>query len=253
MELIDTHCHLFLEEFDSDVQAVVQRSVHQGISTIINPNVDETTLDALDKICSDFPDICKPAYGIHPCSVKENYKSLLSLIEKTLTNNKAVAIGEIGLDLYWDKTFYKEQVEVFEIQLQWAKETHLPVIIHTRDAMEQALDIVQNHPDVKGVFHAFSGTLEQAKRATDLGYVLGIGGVVTFKNGGLDKIISSIDLKNLVLETDAPYLTPTPYRGKRNEPAYLQLIVSKLAEIYEVEKEDVAKTTTYTAKKVFNL
>ena len=253
MELIDTHCHLFLEEFDSDVQAVVQRSVHQGISTIINPNVDESTLNALNKICADFPDICKPAYGIHPCSVKENYKALLSTIEMALANNKAVAIGEIGLDLYWDKTFYKEQVEAFEMQLQWAKETHLPVIIHTRDAMEQALDIVQKHPDVKGVFHAFSGTVEQAKRAIDLGYVLGIGGVVTFKNGGLDKIIGSIDLKNLVLETDAPYLTPTPYRGKRNEPSYLQLIVSKLAEIYQVEKEDVAKTTTDNAKKVFNL
>ncbi|HOT13510.1 MAG TPA: TatD family hydrolase [Bacteroidales bacterium] len=253
MELIDTHCHLFLEEFDSDVQAVVQRGVYQGVSTIINPNVDETTVEALNKICSAFPDICKPAYGIHPCSVKENYKALLSIIEKEISNNKPIAIGEIGLDLYWDKTFYKEQIDAFEIQLQWAKEVHLPVIIHTRDAVEQALDIVQKHPDVKGVFHAFSGTVEQAKRAIDLGYVLGIGGVVTFKNGGLDKIIGSIDLKNLVLETDAPYLTPTPYRGKRNEPAYLQLIVSKLSEIYQVEKEQVTEVTTLAAKSVFNL
>ncbi|HEY9125271.1 MAG TPA: TatD family hydrolase [Bacteroidales bacterium] len=253
MELIDTHCHLFLEEFDNDVQAVVQRSVHQGVSTIINPNVDETTVEALNKICITFPDICKPAYGIHPCSVKENYKALLSIIEKEISNNKPIAIGEIGLDLYWDKTFFKEQIDAFEIQLQWAKEIQLPVIIHTRDAIEQALDIVQKHPDVKGVFHAFSGTVEQAKRAIDLGYVLGIGGVVTFKNGGLDKIIGSIDLKNLVLETDAPYLTPTPYRGKRNEPAYLQLIVSKLSEIYQVEKEQVTEVTTLAAKSVFNL
>lgn len=251
MNFVDTHCHLFLEEFDTDRKEIVDRSLSCGVIKLILPNVDQSTIQPLKNSVSSFPDICFPAYGIHPCSIKENYRDELSLMEKIIAENKPVAIGEIGLDLYWDKTFYKEQIKALDIQLEWAKLLHLPVIIHTRDALEQCIEQVSRHKNITGVFHSFSGTEEQIRKIEDMGFYFGIGGVATFKNAGLDKVIQYIPKMKLLLETDSPYLTPVPFRGKRNEPSYIPLIAEKLAFLYETKVAEIADICWNNSHKLF--
>jgi TatD DNase family protein len=253
MQFIDTHCHLFLEEFDSDRLEIVNISIKSGVVKMINPNVDTSTLNALFNTCLINPSVCIPALGLHPCSVKSDYKNQLSEIKKYIIKNRPIAIGEIGIDLYWDKTTVEEQKHVFEEQLKWAIEFNLPVIIHNRDAFEYVFNIVKKYTQLIGVFHAFSGTFEQAKQVLETNFYFGIGGVVTFKNAGLGQVVENIPLERIVLETDSPYLTPAPHRGKRNEPSNLMLIASKIAEIKNLPVEQVAKITTQNAKNLFGL
>ena len=255
MQFIDSHCHIYLEEFDNDRSQAMQRAVDAGVTKLILPNVDSTTIPRLLQSCDEFPSICKALIGLHPTSVKANFKEELAIVERELFNNKQkyVGIGEIGIDLYWDKTFYKEQVDVFITQLKLADSLQLPVAIHIRNSFDATFEALEQS-DIKtfrGVFHCFSGNVEQALRAIELGFMLGIGGVATFKNSGLDEVIAAINLNHIILETDSPYLAPTPYRGKRNEPAYLSLIAQKVAEIKSVSIETVAEITTDNCLKLF--
>ena len=253
MYFIDTHAHLFLEEFDADRKDVIERSIHQGIKKMILPNVDYKTLNPMLDTVDINQDALFPAIGVHPCSIKEGYKEELKLIKEALNKRKYKAIGEIGLDLYWDKTFYTEQIEALEEQINWASELNLPVILHCRETLDQTIELVQKYKNLKGVFHAFTGNENQAKQIVDMGFYIGIGGVVTFKNSGLDKVAPSIPLQNIVLETDSPYLTPTPFRGKRNEPIYVKLVAEKLATLHNVHIEEVTIITSKNAEKLFNI
>ena len=252
--MIDTHAHIYLKEFDDDRTSVIERAKAAGVKHIILPNVDTETIQAMLALRNSDPLFFSAAIGLHPTAVTENYQSALNEIEQQLNTNQYCAIGEIGIDLYWDKTHLKEQKIVFEKQLEWAIKYQLPVIIHVRDAFPEALESVQklNCKALKGVFHSFTGTHENAKEIAALGgFKLGINGVVTFKNAGLAKTLLGIPLNNLVLETDAPYLTPVPHRGKRNEPKHLIYTVKKLAEIYQTSSEDIIKKTDKHAKQVF--
>jgi TatD DNase family protein len=253
MQFIDTHCHLFLEEFDNDRIDIINQSIKAGVIAMLNPNIDASSLEALHETCQINPFVCIPTLGLHPCSVKEDYQNQLAEIKHHFNEYRSVAIGEIGIDLYWDKTFIKEQKKAFEEQLNWAIDLNLPVIIHNRDAFDTVYEITKDKPKLRGVFHAFSGTNEQAQKILDLGFYLGIGGVVTFKNSGLDRVLENIPLEKIVLETDSPYLTPAPHRGKRNNPSYLLLIATKIAEIKQVGIEEVALKTTQNAKNLFGI
>jgi TatD DNase family protein len=251
MNFVDTHCHLFLEEFDADRKEIVDLALSAGVKKLILPNVDYTTVEPLKSSVTSYAYICYAAWGIHPCSIKENYQAELPAMEKILTDDKPIAIGEIGLDLYWDKTFFKEQIEALHIQLNWSKLLNIPVILHTREALDECIEEVSKHKGVTGVFHSFSGTEEQIKKIADLGFYYGIGGVATFKNAGLDKVIKFIPKDRLLLETDAPYLTPVPFRGKRNEPSYIPLIAEKIASLYEVELNEIADICWENSHKLF--
>lgn len=256
MILIDTHAHLYLEEFENDIEAVIQNAIRTGVKHILCPNIDRASLSALDNLCSNYPDYCHPMMGLHPTSVKENYKDELEIIRMKLFNSlpdKYKAIGEIGIDLYWDKTFEAEQEEVFALQLEWAVAKNLPVAIHSRNSFDSVMKIVQNFKTITGVFHCFSGDVNQAEQVVNQGFLLGIGGVVTFKNAGLDKVVQAIDLSNIIIETDAPYLAPAPFRGKRNESAYVSLIAQKIAQLKEISYAEVCEITTANAVKLFNL
>ncbi len=255
MQLIDTHTHLYLEEFDSDRNESILRAIEQGVELMLLPNVDSTTIDGMIAINNSFPCNCLMMIGIHPCSVKQNYEEELQIVEKYLQSHQFVAVGEIGIDLYWDKTFIKEQVYAFRRQIDLALEHELPIVIHSRNSMDEVFEILQEYKNqsLKGVFHCFSGSTLQATTAVELGFLLGIGGVVSYKNSGLDKVVSNIDLSHLVLETDSPYLSPIPFRGKRNESAYINHIAQKVAEIKQISFEQVAKITTENAKRLFNL
>jgi len=252
--IVDTHTHIFVEEFDQDRTDVVERAKAVGVEKFVLPNIDSQSIERLKKTVAEFPDEMLPLMGLHPTSVKENYQEELQLIKQELDAGKYYGIGEIGIDLYWDKTFIKEQQEAFQIQLQWAKAKKLPVSIHIREAFDEVFEIVEQEksPDLTGVFHCFTGTLEQAKRAVDLNFYLGIGGVVTFKNGKIDRFLNQIPPHHLVVETDAPWLSPTPYRGKRNEPAYVDLVVEKLSEIYQMKKEELACVLYHNSISVFD-
>jgi TatD DNase family protein len=251
MYLIDSHTHLFLEEFDTDRNLVVERALNQSIHKMLLPNVDSSTINKLTDTCKINPKSLFPAIGLHPCSVKDNYQVELDALFKVLQDVKFCAIGEIGIDLFWDKTYYNEQVKVLEMQIGWALHYNLPVILHCRESFEHVYNIVKKYKALRGVFHAFTGTLEQAKKIMDLGFFVGIGGIVTFKNSGLDKIVSEIPLENIVLETDSPYLTPVPYRGKRNEPAYIKHIAKKLSDIFACSLEETAKMTSLNTENLF--
>lgn len=247
--LIDTHCHLFLKDFCDDLEAVKKRAEASGISKIILPNIDSSTIESMFSLYNKYPDFCYPTLGIHPSSIKDNYKKELS---RCFSNNfdNIAAIGEIGIDLYWDKTFFKEQENAFIYQLEIAKERNLPIIIHSRSSMNEILLILKKlkFHMLRGVFHCFSGSYEQAKKIIDMGFYLGIGGVITFKNSGLQKVVEKIPLEYILLETDAPYLSPTPYRGTRNEPAYIKEIAEKIAEIKAISFDDVAIQTSKNAR-----
>jgi TatD DNase family protein len=251
--IIDTHTHLFAEEFDADRADMITRAKEAGVKHFLLPNIDTESLKALYKTAEDNPGVCHPMLGLHPTSVKENFKEELDTIRREIDKNRPIAIGEIGLDYYWDVTFKEQQKEAFTIQLLWAKELNLPVSMHTRSSFADALEIVESIGEVSGVFHCFSGNAEDALKAVKAGLYLGIGGVVTFKNGGLDIALKDIPLEALVLETDAPYLAPVPYRGKRNEPSYLTYVVNKLAGIKNTTPEEVAAVTSANAKRIFNL
>ncbi len=250
--LIDTHCHLYLEDFESDIEEVVSRAKLSGVERFYLPAVDSNTTAAMLELEAKYPGKFLSMMGLHPCSVKSNYKTELALVEDWLSKRKFAAIGEIGLDFFWDKTFTKEQYEVFKKQIELAIAYELPIVIHTRNAMQETIDVVKQYKgQVKGIFHCFGGTLEEARQIIDLGFYLGIGGVVTYKKSGLAEVVKEIDLSYIVLETDSPYLTPVPFRGKRNESSYLTYIVEKIAEVKEMTLEEVAGITTANALKIF--
>ena len=253
--IIDTHSHIYLPEFDADRDSMLMRAENEGISLILMPAVDQETYLAMLKTEETFPEKCISMMGLHPCSVKERYKQDLKIVEEYLGKRRFVAVGETGLDFYWDKTFIKEQYESFQTQIGWAKLYDIPVVIHSRNSIDECISTIKENQqgNLKGVFHCFSGDEKQAKAIIDLGFYLGIGGVVSFKNSGLDKVMSDIDMKNVVLETDAPYLAPVPFRGKRNECSYLKYVVEKLAEIKNVSEGDIASVTTKNAKELFNI
>ena len=253
MKLIDTHAHLYLDDFHLDRKLVIDRAIDMGVIKFYIPAINSKYHQAMEHLYRLDPDRIRLMMGLHPCYVKNDYLQELRIVEKELESKTYSAIGEIGLDYYWSTVFVSQQKEVFQTQLEWAKKKEMPVAIHSRDSMEDVLEILEKHNSetLTGILHCFSGTLEQAMRTINLGFLLGIGGLVTFKNGGIDKIIDQIPLAHIALETDSPYLSPTPYRGKRNEPAYLKFIVSKIADCYDICSEEVARITTENAIRLF--
>lgn len=253
---IDTHAHLYEDVFADDQAEMIARMQSAGVTKAFLPNVDETTIEPLLNLCESFPDLFIPMMGLHPCSVKENWKETIAPIEKALFSNPSryAAVGEVGLDYYWDKSFIPMQQEAMMLQAGWANELNLPVILHSRNSMDDLILLLNKKIKVNrtGIFHCFSGSLEQAKRIIDMGYYLGIGGVVTFKNANLPEVLKVIGPDWLVLETDSPYLAPTPYRGKRNESSFVALVAARLAEVFEMPFADIAEITTRNAQKVFN-
>jgi len=253
MIITDTHTHLYLEQFDEDRSSVVERAIQKGVEYMLIPNIDSKSIDAMLDLCNQYPENCFPMIGLHPTNVSQNYEDELKIVETFLSHRCFCAIGETGIDLYWDKTYAKEQEIAFKHQIALAKKFDLPIVIHSRDSMNEIFAVLEtvNTPSLKGVFHCFSGTLLDANKAIEMGFMLGIGGVITFKNSKLPEIIQAVDLENMVLETDAPYLTPAPYRGKRNESAYTYYVAEKIAEIKNVSIETVAEVTTNNAKQLF--
>ena len=253
MKLIDTHTHLYLKDFVADINEVMQRAELEGVEKFYLPAIDSSQTDLVSDLEKKFPKKCFAMAGLHPCSVKENYTVELDLVATMLAQRKFAAIGETGLDFYWDITFAKEQYESLRAQIDLALQYNLPLVLHTRNAMQETIDVVKAYSGkgLKGIFHCFSGSWQNAKDIIALGFYLGIGGVVTYKNSGLAEVLKEIDLTNIVLETDAPYLTPVPFRGKRNESSYLKYIVQKIAEIKNVSVEEVANQTSINAEKIF--
>ncbi|HVF97138.1 MAG TPA: TatD family hydrolase [Flavisolibacter sp.] len=251
LQFIDTHAHIYLQEFDGDRSAVIQRAKETGVSQIFLPAIDSTTHKRMLQTEVEFP-ICKSMMGLHPCSVKENFEAEIDIVKSHLLKRKFIALGEIGLDFYWDKTFEKQQYEAFHQQIALAVTYHLPIVIHSRNAIDECIEVVAQYPGLRGVFHCFSGTAAQAKKITELNFMMGIGGVVTFKNAGLDKVIEQTGLSHLVLETDAPYLAPAPYRGKRNEPAYTGLVADRIASILNINVKIVEAATSQNAENLFS-
>jgi len=255
VKIIDTHTHLYLKQFKDDIDKVIQRSIDKGINKFIFPAIDSTHFDDMHDLKNKYPGSIYLMSGLHPVDVKENFKEELEFVVNSLKSHSYVAIGEIGIDLYWDKTYLKQQQEAFEFQIRLAIKNDLPIVIHCREAFDEIFEILdkENCDKLRGVFHCFTGTLEQANRAIQLGFKLGIGGVVTFKNGGIDKFLNRIDLNHIVVETDSPYLAPVPFRGKRNESSYITYIIDKLSEIYGLPIKKIASVTTKNAEKVFAL
>jgi TatD DNase family protein len=256
MHFVDTHTHLFSPSFDEDRTAIVQRAIKAGVETLLLPNIDIESIEPMYQLCAQFPHNCFPMMGLHPGSVDENWEGNLAIIRKNLFERKNCAVGEIGMDLYWDKTFVNEQAEAFRRQVIWAKELNLPIVIHAREAFDEIFAIVDelNDDRLTGVFHCFTGTLEQAKKIQNYGgFKLGIGGVLTYKKAGLDVLLKDVEMSELILETDSPYLPPTPHRGKRNESTYLLHIAEKLADVKGISLAEVAKITTKNAHDLFKL
>jgi TatD DNase family protein len=253
MRLIDTHAHLYLKQFEEDRTEVLQRAFDKGIDRIYLPNIDSSSIDDMLDLEKKYPQNCFAMMGLHPCSVKADFEEELGIVESWLEKRAFAAVGEIGIDLYWDKTYVEQQKEAFLRQIEWAKKIGLPIVIHSREATDVIIDLLKEVYDeqLRGIFHCFTGTVEQARAITDMGFLLGIGGVLTFKNAGLDKTIQEVDLQHLVLETDAPYLTPAPYRGKRNESSYVMYVAEKLADIKGEKLEKIADITTQNALRVF--
>ena len=257
MQFIDTHSHLYSSQFDEDRTQAINDAISAGVSTILLPNISSEYTKGMLEVCGEFPENCFPMMGLHPCDVNEdNIEGELLHLEQELAKGKYIAVGEIGLDLYWDKTKLEIQKKAFIHQIELAKKYKLPIAIHVRDSFAEAIEIIEklNDESLSGVFHCFTGRVEDAQRVINLGdFYLGIGGVLTFKNSGLDKTIAKIELQNVILETDSPYLAPTPFRGKRNESKYIVNLADKLAEVHQIKIEYVAKITTLNAKKLFGL
>lgn len=252
---IDTHTHVFSDHFKEDIDQAIVRAKESGLEILLLPNIDLDTIAPMNDLCNKYPDFCFPMMGIHPTSITVDYKEQLSVVESELQTGKYCAVGEIGIDLYWDKTLIEEQKCAFAIQIDLALKYNLPIVIHARDSFDEIFSVLDNYKGIglKGVFHSFSGNIEQAERAIQLGFYIGINGIVTFKNSGLDKVIPNIPLDKIILETDSPYLAPVPYRGKRNESSYLPLIGDKISDFLAVSLETVAEVTSDNARKLFNL
>lgn len=253
--MIDTHAHIYASEFDNDRDEVVKRALEQGIDRILLPNIDLESIEPMLKTEAAYPEVCRSMMGLHPCYVDGNVKQTLEIIRGWFEKHNFIAVGEIGIDLYWDKTFRAEQEMAFVTQLNWAKEMNLPVVIHTRDSIEETLTLLRQEQDgsSRGVFHCFGGSVEEAQAINELGFHLGLGGVSTFKNGGMDKVIPHLDMNWVILETDCPYLAPVPHRGKRNEPAYTSLVAARVAELRGESVEAIDAITTKNAEALFNL
>ncbi|WP_179349117.1 TatD family hydrolase [Winogradskyella pacifica] len=255
MIITDTHTHLYSEAFDEDRAEMIQRAIDANVTRFFIPAIDSTYTESMLQLEKDFPEHVFLMMGLHPTSVKDNYKEELRLVDELLAQRKFCAIGEIGIDLYWDKTTLDIQIEAFKHQINLAKQYKLPIVIHCRDAFDEIFEVLEHEKsdDLFGIFHCFTGTLEQAEKAISYNMKLGIGGVVTFKNGKIDQFINQIDLKHIVLETDSPYLAPKPFRGKRNESAHIYKVLEKLAELYEISEEEIATITTENSKAIFGI
>ncbi|TAJ12976.1 TatD family deoxyribonuclease [Marinilabiliaceae bacterium JC017] len=252
--MIDTHSHIYLPEFDDDRSQVVHRALEAGVQKILMPNIDEESIQPMLDLESEFQDICSPMMGLHPTSVNDDYKKQLQVVEKWLERRSFIGIGEIGIDLYWDKSYRTQQMDAFGIQLNWAKELHIPVVIHCRDAFPEVFEVLERHVDndLRGVFHSFSAGCDEVDRIMDYKtFSLGINGIVTFKNSNLREVIRNVAPEFILTETDAPYLSPVPYRGKRNEPSYIPYICDHLAEVYGMGKDKFAQLTNENANRLF--
>jgi len=254
MILVDTHTHIYLKEFDSDRDAVIKKSINEGVKYLFLPNIDSTSVNNMISVCKSFPDNCFPFIGLHPTSVKGNFQDELNIVDDWIRKYKFFAVGETGIDLYWDKSYAKEQEIAFRHQIELSLKYDLPIIIHSRNSIEEIISIVseRQYNNLRGIFHCFPGSADQAHKIINLGFLLGIGGVVTFKNSSLSEVVRAVELKNIVFETDSPYLAPVPFRGKRNESSYIKLIAKKVAEIKDVPTDSVAEITTQNAKKLFD-
>ncbi|NIK73848.1 TatD DNase family protein [Thermonema lapsum] len=253
MHWTDTHCHLYLPEFENDRSAVVSLALAQGVHRIILPNIDSNSIGSMLRLEEAYPGQCFAAMGLHPCSVKENFEEELRLVEEWLHRRPFVAIGEMGTDRYWDTSFWEQQVEAFKIQANWAKKMGLPLIIHCRESMDETIDLLEQLQDgsLQGVFHCFNGSVEQAARIEALGFYVGLGGVTTFKKAGMERVVPQLNPARILLETDAPYLSPVPYRGKRNEPAYIPLIAQRVAELLGCSLEQLSAQTEENVQRLF--
>lgn len=256
MTYIDTHAHLYVDQFDEDRDDMIKRAIASGVTKLFLPNIDMASIPKMEQLVKDYPNTCYSMMGIHPCDVTKDWEKQFEEVKTHYKKEHHIAIGEIGIDLYWDKTLQKEQTESFRAQINWAKDEELPIVIHCRDAFDEIFEVLDQENDDRlfGVFHCFTGTEEQAQRILNYGgFKLGIGGVVTFKNSGVDKAIQNIDLEHIVLETDAPYLAPMPFRGKRNESSYIPYIAKKLSDIHGLSEEEVGRITTQNALEVFKI
>ena len=255
MILTDTHTHLYYETAPEKLSGLMQRSLDKGVSRLFLPNVDSKSIPLVFRLAEQYPENCYPMLGLHPCDVKENFREELALMYKEIPGRRIYAIGEIGIDLYWDKTTLAIQQEAFRTQINWAKQMNLPIVIHCREAFDEIFEILEELKDdkLRGIFHCFTGSAEQAKKVIGLGFYLGIGGVLTYKNSGLDKVVQDISLEHLVLETDSPYLTPVPFRGKPNESSYLINVAQKLADLKQISIEVLAQITTKNSERVFGV
>ncbi len=252
--MIDTHSHIYSSKFSEDRSEMLNRAFHAGVERVYMPNIDMESIDGMMRLAEDYPDGCFPMMGLHPCSVQDDYMSVLDQMRPLFDKHQFVAVGEMGTDLYWDKSFFKHQQEAFRIQCEWALDLALPIVIHCRDSFWETVEMLKDFKNrgIRGVFHCFTGGKAEADAAIELGFYLGVGGVATFKNGGLDKVLPEINLEHLLLETDAPYLAPVPHRGKRNEPAYTSLIAERLAAIKGVDRSLVIAETTKNAMNLFH-
>jgi len=250
---IDTHTHLYTKQFDEDRTEMIDRAIKEGVEAFFMPNIDQSSIESMINLEQAYPKRCFAMMGLHPCSVNEDYETELEIVQKQLQQRSFVAIGEIGIDLYWEKMFLDQQIDAFQRQISWAKKADIPIVIHCRNATPEVLKILREYKDEKlrGIFHCFGGSVSDAEQIIELGFLLGIGGVLTFKKSGLDKTLENIGLEHLVLETDAPYLAPAPFRGKRNESSYLKFVAEKLAEVKEVPLAEIAKITTDNAMRIF--
>ncbi len=254
MKFIDTHAHIYDSQFKDDIAEVLEKSQQEGVAHIYMPNIDHTSIDGMLELEYQYPGQCIAMMGLHPSSVKKNFEKELYIAEEWLNGRRFAAVGEIGLDYYWDTSFAEQQQEAFRIQVGWAKKHDLPIVIHTRDSFDDSIQIVEELHDerLRGVFHCFTGNAEEAERIKNVGFYVGLGGVSTFKNGGMDKVIPQLPFDQIVLETDSPYLAPVPNRGKRNEPTYIPLIAQKIAEYYKIDVEEIAGITTKNASTLFS-
>ena len=252
---IDTHTHIYVKQFDDDRAEMIERAVKEGVETFFMPNIDVESVAEMHTLEEQYPDRCHAMMGLHPCSIDADYESQLAIIKEHFDKRKYVAVGEIGIDLYWEKKYYDQQVKAFKEQINWAIEADIPIVIHCRDAIKEVLQVLEEcrHERLRGIFHCFGGSVEDAEAIIAQGFLLGIGGVLTFKKAGLDSTLLEIGLEHLVLETDSPYLAPVPFRGKRNESAYVRLVAQKLAEIKGVTVEEVGRITSENALKVFQM
>lgn len=255
IELIDTHAHLYAKAFNNDRDAMLARAKEQGVSRFLLPNIDQESIEGMLALEAAYPDECYAMMGLHPCSVKANYKEELAIVRQWWEKRDFIAMGEIGIDLYWDKTFLAEQKEAFLQQVEWALEFDRPIVIHARDSMDILIDLVRGvgDPALRGVFHCFTGNIAQAQAILDMGFYLGIGGVLTYKNSGLTETMTALPLDQVILETDSPYLAPVPKRGKRNESAYVRWVAEHLAAAKGMDLEEIARITTQNARTLFTL